>query len=165
MKKLVACLVLNLCIVHVAAQDFHVDLNKFPLYVRMGFSADELNQSPRKSDTRWLEFPAAGPAGRTVRLKDLHFEGLPKRPKFSFFSYGTMEFTYHIPFELNRSQASVPASGVIPGLHIAAIGDNWEIYINGQRVHAAVDLDKEGNISRNHDRRTLFFPFAPELLT
>ncbi|MBN2509040.1 MAG: ATP-binding protein, partial [Spirochaetales bacterium] len=29
----------------------------------------------------------------------------------------------------------------------------------------AVDLDKEGNISRNHDRRTLFFPFAPELLT
>ena len=165
MKRLILACILLLGFFHAFTEDFNIDLNNFPLYVRMGFSFDELTRTPLPTDTRWLVFPPAGITGRTVRLKDLHFEGLPQRPKFSFFSYGTMEFTYHIPFGVTRDQAAVPASGKVPGLHLASIGDNWQIYLNGQKIQEAVDMDTKGNITASHDRRSLYFPFPPNLLT
>ncbi|GAB1482657.1 hypothetical protein MASR2M78_14730 [Treponema sp.] len=144
---------------------FFVDLNEQTLYARPGF--DVLPSSiPDASDTRWQTLPPSGGKGRTMRLIDLKREG--KRRFLSPFSSPPVHYTYLIPFSLNAADmetlANTGEAPLVPGMHLAALGDNWEIYLNGTRLQSMLFLDKKGNILSGRGHRDIAFSFSPALL-
>jgi DNA-binding CsgD family transcriptional regulator len=51
-----------------------------------------------------------------------------------------------------------------PGLYLAAIGDNWEIYLNGVLVRREMHRDDKGRIREHHSQRSVFFHLDRALL-
>ena len=138
---------------------WYVNLNDFNLYVKTGFDISDTKEYPREGDNRWKVLPPAGRGGRHAMPKDLNLPGVPAVGFLSFEKFDIMEFTYSIPFSLEK-----PPGVEVPGINLASLGDNWEIYINGMLVRAAVDLNDDGSIRVHHSRRDIFFPLNPAIL-
>jgi hypothetical protein len=83
--------------------------------------------------------------------------GLPKRIFLSPRGKPEGEWTFALPFLL---EGPVPP---LPGLYLAAIGDNWDIYLNGTLVRREMHL-KGGKIREHHSQRDVFFPIDRSLL-
>ncbi|MBI9098276.1 MAG: ATP-binding protein [Spirochaetaceae bacterium] len=162
MKKLI--LVISLCLffstisVFAADSPWFIDLNKQSLYIKVGFEASDTNVYPDEENKNWVIFPPAEKSGRVVRPLDIELPEIPKPRFFSFKTYEKMDFTYSLPFELE-----IPANDEVPGLHLGSLGDNWEIFLNGQLIRSSVDLNDNGQIRVHHSRRDIFFPIKPSL--
>ena len=163
MKRAVLISLMFAAVMRIAAADLHVDLNSFPLYVCRGFTPGDLTGTPDTKDSKWVRFDPAPVTGRSVRLMDLGFDELPSSSFFSFESGNTMEFTYYIPFNLNPVQRALLSKDVFPGIHLASIGDNWQIFLNGEKINEAMDLDENGEIRTGYERRDVYFPVIPDL--
>jgi signal transduction histidine kinase/CheY-like chemotaxis protein len=51
----------------------------------------------------------------------------------------------------------------MPGIFLASIGDNWEIFLNGHLIRREVNLDHNGRISSHRSYRGVAFPLPREI--
>ena len=141
----------------------YVDLAASPLYARAGFDPSLIGSVPAPGSPGWKMVPPAGGAGRTVRPTSLGLPGVPTRGFFSLAPHAAMDFTYLIPFRVTAEMASLLAGSggsapPVPGIHIAGLGDDWEIYLNGKLVRSEMHLAKDGSILVHRNLRDLHFP-------
>jgi len=148
----------------------YVDLDASPLYARVGFDSNALTATPARGAKGWVMIPPGGPVGRDARAGEIGLEGVPTRPNFSLATYPTMEFTYILPFELSAQAArlvgasaapAAPDKGAIPlvpGIYLAGLGDNWEVYLNGALVQSEMHPLKDGRVTAHRSYRYVRFP-------
>lgn len=134
----------------------HVNLQEFPLYLKRGFDPHDTVQ-PDVHDGSWLKkFPFSN-----VIVSKLGLPGLPERVFLSPFAKPEEEFTFAIPFTCKGAREL--ASERMPGLFLAGIGDNWQIYLNGTLVRSEMHLKADTLGIRHHrSQRSLFFPLPPQ---
>jgi DNA-binding CsgD family transcriptional regulator len=131
---------------------FFIDLQKFPLYIKAGFSLSDVI-SPDLQDGSWLE-KEQWPGAVIRRL------GLPEMPKRAFLSPGgrpPREWTFAIPFTMDAD------TQLFPCLYLASIGVNWEIYLNGILIKKEMYL-VNGRIMEQHSERDVIVPINNHLL-
>ncbi|MDR1174611.1 MAG: response regulator [Treponema sp.] len=150
-----------------AEGEFYIDLRNYPLYLASGFERELAGTAPDPADGNWKLIEGAA-SGDAVKIKYSGLAALPRRTFLSPRRQRDQEFTIKIPFtvdprfmELLRGEAPFT-----PGVFLAGIGDNWEVFLNGVPVKSELYLDGEGQIQshRSHHhvrfavRRTLFVP-------
>ncbi|GHV70669.1 hypothetical protein AGMMS49928_19320 [Spirochaetia bacterium] len=133
-----------------------LNLRDYPVYMKRGFHPEDINRNPAESS-----WDAVLPAGQRspAKVKEL----LPPEEKpslFSLFDHRTEEFTFLIPFYLDSAwmDAFDQSSMTFPNIFLGGIGDNWEIFFNGQLVLSQVHLDGEGQILQHRSWRNLLVP-------
>ena len=136
---------------------FYIDLNALPVFVHLGFSQDLVNLVPDSTDPSWQVFPPTQTGPRVIRY--LEIRGIPKRKFFSLQNSQPVEITFVIPFTIDIRSLQ----GIIPGLHLASIGDNWEIFLNGNLLKSEIALTKEGFIASHRSYRDVYLPINPDL--
>jgi anti-sigma regulatory factor (Ser/Thr protein kinase)/PAS domain-containing protein len=91
---------------------------------------------------------------------NLDLPGVPKRVFLSPFGTKEMEFTFILPFLMNAEGVALLTGPQppVPGVFLASLGDNWELFLNGAPVQSELHLDQEGRIRSHRSRRQIFFP-------
>jgi signal transduction histidine kinase/CheY-like chemotaxis protein len=135
---------------------FYVDIKASRIYVKSGYEPAYASfTDPGVTD--WdMEYPAYYPD--TVVMSQI--PGGSDNDEVS-------EFTIMIPFQITQEQIGALFNSdnpVAPGIYLAGIGDNWEIYINGEAVFTRVFLDENGSIDVHYSQRGVFFPINRNLL-
>jgi signal transduction histidine kinase/DNA-binding NarL/FixJ family response regulator len=148
--------------------DANIQLGSAPLYVRRGFSqADhhmtELDlEASRSAGGPWkLYHPSEVEKSAPIMYAPL--EGLPKRTFLDPRGRKEEEFSYAIPFFVSPEKRE-KLSSTTPGLFLNSIGDNWEIYLNGELVRSELHLDGEGRILSHRAWRYPFFPLDRSMI-
>ncbi|GHV94845.1 hypothetical protein AGMMS50293_11650 [Spirochaetia bacterium] len=149
-----------------AETSFYVNLQDYPLYLKAGFNPADM-ETPDLQDGSWQEFTQ----WTNIIISKLKVPGLqeqpslPKRAFLSPFGRPEQEWTIVIPFVME----SPPLN--FPGLYLAAIGDNWQIYLNGVLVRWEMHRDDKQvrepaarRIQQHHSQRDVFFPIDRTLL-
>jgi class 3 adenylate cyclase len=97
----------------------------------------------------------------------LGIPGLPKRRFLSPFGEKEMEFTYLIPFVINNEDFAglTGKNAPVPGIFLAGLGDNWEIYLNGNQVAQEMHRDEGGRITSHRVYQQIAFPLDKGLFT
>ncbi|MFP3043562.1 ATP-binding protein [Treponema primitia] len=151
---------------------FSVNLNEYPLYIKTGFTQADILQRPAPAAVladKWtiLDGTREKPRSSPASVKALNLPGVPKPPFFSPFGMKDMEFTYLIPFTVSPEDMAAlsPDNAPVPGLFLARLGVNWEIYLNGSLIKAEMHLDGDGRISSSRSRRGVLFPLNKSLFT
>jgi signal transduction histidine kinase/ActR/RegA family two-component response regulator len=144
----------------------YTDLMVFPSYVKNGFEPAYASlKDPAATD--WaLELPANH--GHVLIMTALPPDG-SSRADSDFLSTKKRkveDFTVLIPFEMNSGQidALYGDNPVAPGMYLAGIGENWEIYINGEAIAKQQYLNAEGEISLFRSERGVSIPFDKRFL-
>ena len=141
-----------------------IDLNQYPLFVHAGFSADYTTTNFALQDKGWTVLAPAIQGDRSMRIIDI--EAFNKHRFFALTRLRAEEFTYVIPFIVSYNQYSAlnkPYNSFL-GLHLASIGDNWEVYLNGSRIRSELYRDVTGNIVKHRNYRDVLIPFPSTLL-
>ncbi|MDR2433661.1 MAG: 7TM-DISM domain-containing protein, partial [Treponema sp.] len=145
-------------------QDFYIDLNKYPLYAKNGFDPADINAVPDSAGGSWR---AKGPEERkgAAKIKSLGLEEsagrfplFPPREK-------DREYTILIPFAVSPEQYEKMNANTSfqPGIFLAALGDNWEIFFNGRRIKSEMHLDDDGQITSGRSWRYISLPLDRSL--
>ncbi|MDR2375882.1 MAG: response regulator [Treponema sp.] len=147
---------------------FYIDLNTYPFYVKSGFDS----AVPDLSDASW-RIAGAGSENELTIIKSLDLPDTPRRFFLSPFREKYREYTIVIPFTLDPEQFEIlnTQSSLQPGLFLAALGDNWEIFFNGRLVKSELHLGEDGYIKSGRAwrhvllflDRSLFVPGANTL--
>jgi signal transduction histidine kinase/DNA-binding response OmpR family regulator len=138
--------------------DLKIDLNEYPLYVKDGFDPAGTSALPDLSGGSWrVRMP-----GEQSAVKIVKFLGLPTPRRFflSPFEEKPREYTMLIPFTVSPEQFEIINRNepFQPGIFLAALGDNWEIFLNGRVVKSEIHLDEDGRIRSHRSRRYVSFP-------
>ncbi|GHV91853.1 adenylate cyclase [Spirochaetia bacterium] len=144
----------------------YINLRDYPVYVKAGFDfLDTLNIPAVTGNERGWKVIKASPSPTRVRAGELNLPGLPKRRFLSPFGKSEMEFTYLIPFTMKTEvfAALTGESAPVPGIFLASLGDNWEIFLNGSRIASEIHLDDEGHIKSHRAYRQIAFPLNKSL--
>ncbi|MDR3337773.1 MAG: hypothetical protein LBT16_11265 [Treponema sp.] len=146
-----------------------LDLRNFPVYFRAGFDPLGLKDMPDESGGIWRKLESFPKNGAPLIVKDLPIPSLPRRFFLSPIMIPEMEFTFLIPFELTKELKAVfspDQSGPVktPGMYLDGLGDNWEIYLNGELVRSEMHLDDRGRIQGHRAVEGLFFPVPAGVL-
>ena len=117
--------------------------------------------------TNWdLELPANH--GTTITMSALPAEDSTQMPAefLSLAARKIEDYTILIPFVMTREKIDTLYGDrpIAPGIYLAGIGENWEIYINGDVVAKQRHLNAEGNILTFHSRRSVGIPFDKRFL-
>jgi signal transduction histidine kinase/CheY-like chemotaxis protein/HPt (histidine-containing phosphotransfer) domain-containing protein len=144
---------------------FFTDLAAFPAYARVGFDAADISARPRPSDGLWRELPRYADKNTMLRIRDFDFPGVLKRRFMSPFAGKTQEFTMLIAVETDADKlAFINAEpSRVPGISLAGIGENWEVFLNGQRLRSEMHTGSDGRIMSNRVWRDVFFPMDKSL--
>jgi signal transduction histidine kinase/ActR/RegA family two-component response regulator len=130
-----------------------IDLGDYPLYIKKGLYQESMNRSPSLSS-----WDAVLPAGRESpgRIKTV-FAREDTRPFLSPRGGREEEFTFLIAFQMDRGQIDLIRGSppLFPGLFLSAIGENWEIFLNGEPVASQVFVDSEGKITSHRAWRNV----------
>ena len=145
------------------------NLMDYPAYVRQGFDLTEIQNIPTDLEWQlnetWLRFTSS-----QLRIRNSPLPNLPKRTFLSPWGNDAEEFTIIIPVELDRAalaylegnmQAGGPKS---PGIYLGYIGENWEVYFNGELVQREMHLNESGQITSRRNWRDVHFPLDASLL-
>ncbi|MDR2551635.1 MAG: response regulator [Treponema sp.] len=146
-----------------ASPSFYISLTGFPAYVKGGFDSRDL--LPRFDPSQWTWFEQGD---RPLLIKDmLPDPGGEKRFFLSPRREKDREFTILLRFVMEEEtlQKFRGDPSLVPGMFFAALGDNWEIYLNGGRVRSEIHLDGEGRILSRRSWRGVYFPVDPSLFT
>lgn len=158
-----AALVVVLFLVATYSRNFspmYVDLTACDAYVREGFNKSSVTGVPDLSDGIWHAFPEG--TRRTIR--NANFADAPRTPFLSPFGNPVREYTLLIEFNMSREGFDhLTRTDVVPGMFLAAIGDNWEIYINGNPVWTELHKDAEGKLTTHVDRQDFYIPIDPHV--
>jgi len=143
--------------------DANIELTTAPLYVRRGFSKADVTMdgAELKGGGVWKPFLAKEYAAALI--KDAPLEGLPKRGFLEPRGNKEEEFTLAVAFFVSPEKKAKLTS-TTPGLFLNSIGDNWEIYLNGELVRSEMHLDGEGKILSHRVWRYPFFPLERNLI-
>jgi signal transduction histidine kinase/CheY-like chemotaxis protein len=138
-----------------------INLRDYALYIKRGFNREDINRAPSLSS--WDTVMDAG-VDKPAITKDLP-GGERRRFFLSPFGGKAEEFTILIAFSvdedwIDRIEGDSP---VFPGLFLSAIGDNWEIFLNGKPAASRVFLDAGGQIKEHRARRSVALPLSREL--
>ncbi len=164
MKIKTFVLVLNMALFISVTQLFAeqvADLTGRPLFVRSGFSESWTTTLPQADDNDWKHVPPSTTGNRTVRIKDLDLNDVPFRPFLSTGRYPDREFTLATSFMLRKAQLD---RREILGMLLAAIGGNWEIYLNGHLVRREMHVRGDGSIGMWRAMRDVLIPLDPRIL-
>ena len=141
---------------------FYVNLRDSPIYGREGF---ELDSDPLPGAELTPPWKLLSPAGdyKLVVVKE-KFD-VPRRAFLSPFGQSPREYTYRIVFNLPAEiyDSFWGDKTITPAIHIPAIGDNWEVFLNGTLVRSEVHLDEAGELTSHRAQRKVRFPFDNEL--
>jgi len=136
----------------VRENQFYIDLQKFPLYIKTDFNPSDV-ASPDLQDGSWLvKEQWYGAVIRRLGLPEL-----PKRAFLSPFGRPEQEWTFALPFTMDVE------TPIIPCLYLATIGINWEIYLNGTLIKKEMHLT-DGRIVEQHYERNVIIPINNSLL-
>jgi len=137
------------------------DLLASPAYVKFGFSpAYAATTDVRTVDWDLIQRPNAGP----IVMSDLPEPlDLVRYSKFSVRDRDIEEMTILIPFTIGE-QAGQSLGQSYPVLHLASIGENWEIFVNDHVVARQIYLDDSGRITTFRNLRDLNVPLEREFL-
>jgi signal transduction histidine kinase/ActR/RegA family two-component response regulator len=138
-----------------------INLRDYPLYIKRGFNREDINRNPSLSS--WDAALGAG-VEKSALVRDLIPQENP-RPFLSPAGGRTEEFTFLIAFNMDAARIGLVGGNppVFPGLFLSAIGDNWEIYLNGQPAASHVFLDSAGQIVKHQSRRSVVLSLSHEL--
>jgi len=153
--------VLVLMSAHSFAYAGRVDLTRETMYVREGFSAEWLQALPERGAPGWLEIAPGKSGERAVRVREMTFDGGVERSFLSLRHFPDRTYTFVTRFTIDRAATE---SGRIHGIHLASIGGNWEVFVNGRVVHRDLHLTPEGAIRTWRGMRDVFFPLDPRIL-
>ncbi|MDR1024848.1 MAG: response regulator [Treponema sp.] len=147
------------------ARDPLIDLRSYPIYLKNGF---EKSLAGEPADESWKRIDPVPGNPAAIKIKYSGLEGLPKRRFLSPRRQRDQEFTLKIPFTTDEKFMELleDENIFIPGIFLAGIGDNWEVFLNGTLVKSELHLDGDGQIQshRSHHhvrilvRRSLFVP-------
>ena len=149
----------------VAKDSFYTDLMAFPAYVKNGYEPAYANLDPHLTD--WgVELPANHKSALIINKLPLSSHS---RASFEFLSPKERvieDFTILIPFELNGDQIDslYGDNPIAPGMYLAGIGENWEIYINGELIAKQIHLNSENQITSFRSQRGVSIPFDKRFL-
>ncbi|MDR2131720.1 MAG: response regulator [Clostridiales Family XIII bacterium] len=140
------------------------DLMAFPAYVRSGFDAAELNARPELSGGVWREFPRDGEHA-PLRIRDSGLPDVPERRFLSPFGGEAREYTIVIPVEMDAAKMAFlnAEASRIPGISLAGVGENWEVFLNGSLLRSEMHLDDAGRLTSHRSWRDVFFPIDKAL--
>lgn len=138
-----------------------IDLTKEILYVREGFSAEWLQVLPGEGEPGWLAIQPGQGGERAVRVRELNLDGSAERTFFSLKQFADKTYTFVTRFAVDREMIE---SGKIHGIHLASIGGNWEVFVNGRVVHRELHLRPDGSMRTWRGMRDVFFPIDPRVL-
>jgi len=144
----------------ISATEPEIDLNRFDAYIRNGF-AEEYFTKPvdYKNDKNWLSMPAR--KNRLIRVTDLKLEGTGEHSFLSSHQLKDHHYTIVIPFVTDTLQKSKILN---PGLILAGIGENYEIFLNGKSIRREIHLDDSGQIKKPKSVRSLVLPLDKDWL-
>ncbi|MDR2136540.1 MAG: response regulator [Treponema sp.] len=138
-----------------------VNLRDYPLYIKKGFDRESINRNPAL-----LPWDAVLDAGETEPALVKNLVAQEQRRSFLSPAGGRAEeFTFLIAFDMDAARLGLIGGSppVFPGLFLAAIGDNWEIYLNGQLAASRVFTDPAGRIAKHQSQRSVVLSLGREL--
>ena len=149
----------------VAKDSLYTDLMAFPAYVKNGYEPAYANLNPELTD--WdMELPANH--NRDLRMNTLPADAYSNTTSefLSTKKRKIEEFTIMIPFELSREKIDslYGDNPIAPGMYLAGIGENWEIYINGDLIAKQIYLNQENQITSFRSQRDVGIPFDKRFL-
>ncbi|MCL2539623.1 MAG: ATP-binding protein, partial [Oscillospiraceae bacterium] len=149
----------------VSKDPLYTDLTAFTAYMKNGYEPAYARIDPGLTD--WdIELPAR-------RKSDMRASRLPARAysesSSEFLSTGKRsveDFTILIPFELNREKIDslYGDNPVAPGIYLAGIGENWEIYLNDDLIAKQIYRDADNQITSFKSKRGVSIPFDKRYL-
>lgn len=126
-----------------AAADAVVDLTEHAWTIKHGFAPPDRDGFPTQQGRRVDAFPI---------IPNTIFEVEPGAP--------LQHFTLQTTFTLEDTQGE---NGDLLGLHLATIGENWEIYVNGALLAEAMAVN-EGELEFRRSVRDFIAALPPEML-
>ncbi|MDR1971074.1 MAG: response regulator [Treponema sp.] len=178
LKTLVFCAALPLVLWGCARTEpepdsLYINLNDYPLYVKNGFEEADITRVPEFSPLDpsagpWRLIPSRpGDPRRPASIKNTGLPGLSKRVFLSPFKEKDREYTMLIPFTVRAEQFEKIGGKkpFQPGIFLAILGDNWEIFLNGYTVKSEVHLDGEGQIESSRTWRYVSLPLDRSMFT
>ncbi|MDR1654511.1 MAG: response regulator, partial [Treponema sp.] len=137
---------------------FYIDLNDYPLYVKSGFDSARAGSFPNLSGDSWL-VKRPGERG-SLSIQSLGLPDTPRRFFLSPFREKAREYTMTIPFTVRPEQFEYINGKMSfqPGIFLASLGDNWEIFLNGMPIKSEIHLDEAGQIRSGRGWRYISFP-------
>jgi signal transduction histidine kinase/ActR/RegA family two-component response regulator len=142
-----------------------IDLRHYPIYLKSGF---EKSLAGEPADESWKRIDPAPGNPAALKIKYSGLEGLLKRRFLSPRRQRDEEFTLKIPFTTDETFMELlqDEKPFMPGIFLAGIGDNWEVFLNGTLVKSELHLDGDGQIQSHRSyhhvrfavRRSLFVP-------
>ena len=149
----------------VAEDPLYTDLMAFPAYVKNGYEPAYANLTPD-----WIDWNVALPANHKHAIRMNSLPASAYTQNFSDFlsikERRIEDFTISIPFELGWEKIEIlyGDNPVAPGMYLAAIGENWEIYINGELIAKHIHLDANNRILSFYSQRGVSIPFDKRFL-
>jgi signal transduction histidine kinase/ActR/RegA family two-component response regulator len=145
---------------------FYINLENYPIYLKNGFDRALAGELPDPAAEDWLVL-AAGPDRPAVKIKNTGLEGLPRGTFLSTRRREDREFTVKIPFQINPRDLELVRgeNPFAPGIFLAGIGDNWEIFLNGVPVKSEIHLGPEGQIVSHRSYHHLKIAVEKSLFT
>ncbi|MDR2607632.1 MAG: response regulator [Treponema sp.] len=142
----------------------YTDLRENAWFVREGFSREEISRMPVPSSPEWHLASEAG-SGATMKIKHFPFFDIPKRFFFDPRGGEVREYTFITGFYMEKSQIDRlnGEEAVIPGIYLASIGDNWEVYLNGTLVKSEMYAVQNGALKTHRAWRHPRFPIQSGL--
>jgi class 3 adenylate cyclase len=140
---------------------FYLNLKDFPAYVKQGFNIAGTRAEPSVENGPWKV--AANKNSRVVPADFVFDDAQPVSKRFflSPFSNTDREYTIVIPFTFTEKNAAFLSKepGLYPGIFLAGIGDNWEVYLNGKHIASEIHLNSSGQIQKHKVMRKAAFGF------
>jgi len=137
------------------------NLMECPAYIRRGFYPLEINKIPVIDGKEWVRFKSP-----PLRVMESPLPDLPRPHFLSPFRNGDEEFTIIIPVEIDSDAINFLKNdlAIVPGIFLAHIGENWEIYFNGRLIHSEIHLNGKGRIKSRRTWRNAGFPLDSSLV-
>lgn len=131
----------------------YINLNECTSYLREGFYAPQL-LDPNFNDGTWVK------SDGMISLKDSGLIDRYKQPMLTMTDKPAQEFTHIIKFDVSSDQTIYMRRNTsVPTLYLPAIGDNWEIYLNGHLLKTEMYLDETGQIENHRRQAQVVIPF------
>jgi signal transduction histidine kinase/DNA-binding response OmpR family regulator len=136
-----------------------IDLNKGRVYLRSGLERNYL-VDPKTDPDNWVEL-----TGKSYRIRSANLPDQPERNRLSITDQPVQYYTYLFEFDISPEQmAYLRRNAISPGIFLASIADNWEIYINGNLIVRNMYLDEDGEIIMHRNLSSNGEPFDKNYL-
>ena len=149
-----------------AAKDLlYTDLTSFKAFVKNGYEPAYASLDPEL--TEWdLELPAKHNTAILMKSVPLSDYSNGKSEFLWPGEHHIEDFTILIPFELSSQKISAlyGDNPIAPGMYLAGIGENWEIYLNGDLISKQIYLNPQNKITSFRSQRSVSIPFDKKFL-